>query len=211
MTKRFDVGYADPKGSLIHAPGYGSLYAAGKVLPVNGTTDYAPGCIFVLLNGLVNANLYVNNGTALSCLFQSLSGDIDAPVSLTAATYSAAQIAANPSGTVFMLNSTSLLTITMPAATGSGSVWNFNIGTINASNYVINVPTGTLWGTILQGLVTAGAVITNAIAKTTTTLTSTTQGGAALGDWLTYRDVGAGIWNVSGNLTDTGSNATPFT
>lgn len=48
----------------------GLLRASGKVVPTDGTSGYAPGCLFQHTDGTTYATvLYCNVGTAASCDF----------------------------------------------------------------------------------------------------------------------------------------------
>lgn len=50
------------------------LLAANNVVPVNGTANYAKGCIFIKTDApSMERGLYTNVGTTVSCVFQALS------------------------------------------------------------------------------------------------------------------------------------------
>ncbi|MBI4695583.1 MAG: hypothetical protein HY749_16320 [Gammaproteobacteria bacterium] len=115
---------------------------------------------------------------------------------------------------VLVLNSASARTHTLPAATGSGARFQFIVGAVNTSGYVIQV-TGddTIDGVLLNvDTDTSGALrgFTPSAADDTVTLNGTTQGGASIGDVMTFVDIAADQWAIDGRVSATGSPATPF-
>jgi hypothetical protein len=106
-------------------------------------------------------------------------------------------------------------TQTLPAATGTGDRYLFVVGAVNTSNHVINVTTDD---------VMYGNIITNSTSDTpdlaqpwptaadsdTITLNGTTQGGAAIGDYVECIDIATDKWLVRGVTTTSGVEATPF-
>lgn len=50
----------------------GILLTYGKVVPADGDSGYAPGCIFIDTNGTASNVLYINDGTATSADFNSI-------------------------------------------------------------------------------------------------------------------------------------------
>lgn len=118
-------------------------------------------------------------------------------------------------GRTLLLQSAVLTTVTLPTATGSGSVYKFIVGAVNAAGYVIKAAVGTnlLKGTILQTNSGASGALRGwspAATDDTITLNSTTTGGAAVGDFLELQDIGANLWAVRGSVTCTGTAATPY-
>lgn len=216
--RRFDVGFNDPKGILIHISGYGATLAAGNTVPANGTTDYAPGCIFIKYNGTAGSLVYVNQGTVTSCTFVALpditgigyDGGAASLVSLI--TTAAPTFATRLSGTTFLLNLLAGFTTTLPAATGSGTIWKFVVGTVVTSGaYTISAPASTMFGNIVNGLASGGAANTYVQSGgTSIALDALHKGGAQIGDWVQLTDVGVGVWNVTGIVTGTTALATPF-
>lgn len=88
--KKFKPGYSDPKGILIEAGGsaVGGLFASKTTVPTDGTSGYAPGCIFIDNDASGIAAIYINTGTYASCDFNVLNGGID----LAALTATAAEL-----------------------------------------------------------------------------------------------------------------------
>jgi len=107
-----------------------------------------------------------------------------------------------------------LVTLTLPAATGTGNRYKFIVSVVNTSNYVIQVADSshTLEGVIL-GAADGGDSVNgweSAADSDTVTLNGTTQGGAAIGDWIEFTDIGDNLFHVTGIITQTGIEATPF-
>lgn len=104
-------------------------------------------------------------------------------------------------------------TFTLPAATGGGGIYRFIVGAVNTSNYVITRAGSDV---IKGGLVFASDNASNAElgfetqTATTITLNGTTKGGAGIGDTLTLIDCAAATWCLSGQVTESGSETTPF-
>jgi hypothetical protein len=106
-------------------------------------------------------------------------------------------------------------TFTLPAATGSGSIYTFVVGAVNTSNYLIKTAAGTdtFDGSIINGdSDTAGAcrMWSPAATDDTITLNGTTTGGSSIGDWVEVQDIATNQWAVTGVTTGTGTVATPF-
>lgn len=140
------------------------------------------------LNGLANGNV-----TALT-----------ASATLTAAA----------AGTNIILNAAAGLTVTLPAAQGTGNTYTFLVGTtVTSNNDVIVTHAGDyINGTILQNGATnaTDAWPTTAATNTTVTLNGSTKGGF-IGDKLVYTDIAANQWVVSGVVGGSGTRATPIT
>lgn len=127
--------------------------------------------------------------------------------SLTATT---ALTAATAAGKKFYLDSTSALTVTLPAAIGSGSLYRFRVVTTNTNSYIIKVANTT---DVMRGFVStldndAAAVTGYAATGTddTLTLNGTTTGGI-VGDWVDFEDLASGVWHVRGAVViPAGSN-----
>lgn len=104
-------------------------------------------------------------------------------------------------------------TMTLPAATGGGGVYTFVVGAVNTSNYVITrAGSDTLNGSIIYASDNASnaALAFEAGAAATITLNGTTKGGASIGDTITLVDCASAKWCVRGQVTETGSEVTPF-
>ena len=115
-------------------------------------------------------------------------------------------------GTVVMLNAAAGLTVTLPAASGTGRVFKIVVGTTVTSNgYVIKVASAS---DIIQGALgvttdAAGVVIPTAADSDTITMNGSTTGGVK-GSTVILSDVASGVWAVGGALVSTGVEATPF-
>jgi hypothetical protein len=115
---------------------------------------------------------------------------------------------------VIVLGRAAGVTVTLPAAVGSGAVFRFTTGTaVTSNNNVIKVADAT---DVMSGsiYVTDQAAGTGTEFSTTTTsdtitMNGTTTGGLA-GGILTLIDVGTNLYAVNGNIIATGAEATPF-
>ena len=107
-------------------------------------------------------------------------------------------------------------TFTLPAATGTGSVFKFVVSVVNTSNYKIQVAdaTDTIDGQIMitDADGTAATSFVTAATSDTITLNGTTTGGGAIGDYVEVIDIASNQYAVSGMVTcAAGSNiATMF-
>jgi hypothetical protein len=115
-------------------------------------------------------------------------------------------------GSVTRLSAAAGLTVTLPATTGDGDVYEiFVLTTVTSNNYIIAVANAT---DVMQGGVALSTDIggTNMLASATSdtiTMNGSTKGGL-IGSWVTLKDVSAGFWQVSGFLVCTGTEADPF-
>lgn len=113
-------------------------------------------------------------------------------------------------GHVNVLSSASAVALTLPAATGTGDVYKFFVGTVDTSGYsVAAAGSDKLTGGIHFQSSTAGSDYMSTTG-TTLTINGTTKGGSAVGDWFEMQDVKSGVWAVKGAVTPTGVYATPF-
>jgi hypothetical protein len=110
-----------------------------------------------------------------------------------------------------------LVTLTLPAATGAGGRYYFVVDEVNTSSYVIKAASGAdvFRGTILSASTTDSATDavnswTAGATDDTLTLDGTTTGGLTRGDWVEFIDIAADGWAVRGVLTQSGTEATPF-
>jgi len=102
-------------------------------------------------------------------------------------------------------------TYTLPAATGSGRKHRFYVGTVNTSNYIIKTARATdLFKGSVAMLGATPTAFTAGASNATFTLNGTTTGGVAVGDWVEFVDLKANVWGASGQLTFSGTAATPF-
>jgi len=105
------------------------------------------------------------------------------------------------------------LAVTLPAATGSGAVYEFVISVVNTSGYTIQVTTTDIMqGSIMVKDADSGGAQAWPTAGTSDTITldGTTTGGVSIGDTVKLIDILSGKWAVSGQVTQSGTEATPF-
>ena len=108
------------------------------------------------------------------------------------------------------------LTVTLPAATGSGHKYKFVVSVVNTSNYVIQV----VGNDIMQGHIVTDSTSDAAASEVinwktaadsdTITMNATTTGGVQIGDWIELTDILADTWMVYGYTTTSGDEVTPF-
>lgn len=136
------------------------------------------------------------------------SGVVDA----TAATLSATQ--ATHGGQIVTINRAAGVTVTLPAASGTGAKFHFIVGTtITSNDFIVQVDSAsaTMTGTavVLQdggdtvvGFETAGT-------SDTITMNGTTKGGIK-GDSVECIDIASNLWWVRVHSSATGTEVTPF-
>lgn len=130
-------------------------------------------------------------------------------------TSSTVTINTNYVGVPILLNRAAGITATLPAASGSGNEYRFIVGTTVTSNSdIIKVANATdvMCGYALLGQDAADTSVFFEVGATddTITLNGTTTGGAAIGDWIEVEDISATGWAVRGMVTQSGTEATPF-
>lgn len=113
--------------------------------------------------------------------------------------------------TTVRLSAAAGLTVTMPAATGSGDRYRFAVVTSVTSNTYVIAALGT---DILAGVVALATDVAGVTCPTTATsdkitLNGGTTGGLA-GSVVELEDTASGVWTVSGTIISTGAEATPF-
>jgi len=133
-----------------------------------------------------------------------------------------ASLVIGDSGKLIVLNAASAgstaVTVTLPAATGSGAHYKIVVGTVSAMSAAYTVQVANADDTIDGQLTTASTGDTpdlaqpwvTAAASDTITLNGTTTGGVAIGDWIELTDIASNQWIVSGATTTSGAEATPF-
>lgn len=123
------------------------------------------------------------------------------------------------SGKVINLDTATGTTITMPTvgATGSGNTYLFVVTVLATSNSHVIQCTGNASDNFIGGIeaVLSGTPTTqnNWFAGAdidTITLNRTTTGSVTVGEWIRIRDVGVNLWLVEGEVSQTGTAATPF-
>ena len=103
--------------------------------------------------------------------------------------------------------------LTLPAATGTGNRYKFYVSVVNTSNYKIQVVGNDTMDGHMTTLADADDTIDGwetASDSDTITLNATTTGGVAIGDWLELVDIATDQWAVTGLVTSSGTEATPF-
>lgn len=132
-----------------------------------------------------------------------------APIAVTASTTLSRDVHA---GTTVVVNAAAGATITLPASTGKGDEYTVFVGTTVTSNsLVIRVANST---DIMQGVLSVASDIAGVTCPTTSTsdtitMSGTTTGGIK-GSYVVLTDVASGVWEVSGALVSSGTEATPF-
>jgi hypothetical protein len=115
---------------------------------------------------------------------------------------------------VNVINAAAGLTLTLPAATGTGDIYKFLVGTTVTSNSVVIQVADA--DTTMTGLAISAADGGNSVngwetaaTSDTITLNGSTTGGI-LGDHIELIDVAADTWSVVMHSSSTGTEATPF-
>jgi hypothetical protein len=116
------------------------------------------------------------------------------------------------SGNIVCLSAAAGLTVTLPASTGGGDVYElFVVTTVTSNNYIVQVANST---DIMQGVIhlttdIAGTSMPTASTTDTITMNGSTTGGVK-GTWIRLKDAAAGIWLLDGGVVCTGTEASPF-
>lgn len=118
------------------------------------------------------------------------------------------------SGTTTVVNAAAGLTVTLPAAAGTGYEYDILIGTtVTSNNVVIQVANAddTMTGLCIFAQDAADTTVGFETAATTDTITmnGSTKGGIK-GDRIRLKDVAANLWAVNIVGSATGTEATPF-
>lgn len=139
------------------------------------------------------------------------------PIKIVNVTATATLTAKDHSQALITVNAAAGLTLTLPAATGTGDRYKIFIGTTVTSNsVVIQVANGTdeFLGSILNvDTDTSDALAAwpaiDADGYDTITLNGSTTGGIK-GDWIEITDMASGVFLLEGKTTGTGVVATPL-
>jgi hypothetical protein len=150
------------------------------------------------------------NGVTIAELVRA--ADVSARiVSLTTA--SPALTVADHEGKTLVLNKADGIAVTLPAATGSGAIFRFVVGTTFSGGSFVATCTGndTLKGVALgdDGDGEPANGWSAGASDEVFTMNGGTQGGF-VGDEVVFQDIAADVWQVKAFLTQTGSEATPF-
>ena len=121
------------------------------------------------------------------------------------------------SGRVVVLNHTAAAsTVTLPASSGNGAVYEFIVGAVNTNNHVIQVANatdvfeGNAWTNSTGDTPDLAQPWPTASDSDTITLNGTTTGGQAIGDYIRIIDYASGKFMVQAFTTSSGTEATPF-
>jgi hypothetical protein len=176
-------------------------------LKVGGTAITATGAELNTLAGVVATAAEINRVAQLSTRI------------VTIVETGAITVADHDSKTCLLaeVGGNALVTLTLPAATGSGARFRFVVNVVNTSSYVFKSVVGT---DLMEGLIIGASTTDSATdaARTwasaasddTVTLNGTTTGGAAIGDWVEFEDITSVGWAVRGMVTQSGAEASPF-
>ena len=129
-------------------------------------------------------------------------------------TYTASQTLTQSAnaGRVTVINAAAGLTITLPAATGTGDVYTiFAAATVTSNNYKIQVANAAdvLLGGVSISTDVAGVTLLSAATTDTITMSGSTTGGL-LGSWVRLTDAASGQFMLEGFMKSSGTEATPF-
>lgn len=197
----------DGTGEIAVAAGVGILLAHGRTVPTG--PGYAPSCIFIRTDGNSNVTRqYVNVGTVTVANFQPEDIAVDKIVNVTDPTVTLS--AATHANKTTTLNRAAGVTVTMPAATGTGNIYRLFVGTTTTPNIIINrAGSDTFHGMVYQ-LADGGSTLNayECAGAVAITLNGTTTGGIK-GDQFEFQDVASGTWRIIGHTSATGTEATP--
>lgn len=136
-----------------------------------------------------------------------------APISVTSSTFTLRP--ENHANTTIVLNRAAGVTVTLPAATGSGFKFRIVVGTTVTSNSdIIQVANSsdTMTGNAIVATDNASDVVIafeTTSTSDTITLNGTTTGGIK-GDYIELEDVASTLWTVKMVASATGTEVTPF-
>jgi len=170
------------------------------------------GAVNILANTAITGNITVSGQTVLNGSFRPAMHTFTATDAVTSEEHAGRTLLLGDVG------GDTLVTLTLPAATGTGDIYKFIVSVVNTSNYVIKVAdaTDTIDGqVIVQNDTTEGGTASVIGWKAdgtddTITLNGTTTGGASIGDYVELIDIAANQYTVSGMLQASGTEATPF-
>jgi len=96
--KRMDM---EDDGAIMNVPGVGYILAWGTTVPVDGTSFYAPGCVFIHTDGTGEDVFSVNQGTYDSCAFKGFETALQTDLASTATSKGASMIGVEDSASNF--------------------------------------------------------------------------------------------------------------
>lgn len=114
-------------------------------------------------------------------------------------------------GKIVTLNRAAGIVVSLPAATGTGHVYKFFVGTTVTSNvYRINaLTTDIIQGGVSVSTDAAGVSILAIPTADYISMNGSTTGGL-IGTWIELTDVATGVWMCGGFVVSTGAEATVF-
>lgn len=173
-----------------------------------------------IYDGQTHSHLKAENitfgGTAINATAAEINRTCDVSARLVAAGATLTVTTALHDNKTILLDTLAGSVCTLPAASGSGARFKFVVKAKATSNsHKIQVANSS---DIIQGIIstidtdTAGTVTGWAAGASddTITLNRSTTGSAAIGEWVELEDIAANTWAVRGQLSNTGSGATPF-
>lgn len=148
--------------------------------------------------------------TRLNNNFAELYADQTPATEVTTSTYT---VTAADSGSILNLRRAAGITVTLPAASGTGNFYRFVVGTSVTSNtHIIRVANSS---DVMGGVATIGAPGGTSISTATTSTSDTitmnggTQGGL-IGTYVEIRDVQTNLFHVTYHGVGSGVAVTPF-
>lgn len=72
MSSTFQIQHGADPAVIVNDPGRGILLAKGTTVPTDGTTNYAPGALFIHVDGSAGDTVYINNGSSTSSTFAAI-------------------------------------------------------------------------------------------------------------------------------------------
>jgi len=212
-------------------------FAGSAVVPSDGSAGYEPGCVYVHTDGVAGTALYINDGTGTSCDFNAMSaaGGID----LNGLTATAAELNAHADASGRIVNvaaaATALaltntlhanrlvvvpiitgagLTITLPAATGSGDIYRVLNNGVQTVSLTITGLAGDLFhgrADVFTATITEGpdSFLADGTDDIKYTFNITTMGGIGK-DEAELIDIATDAWLVHIRAYGSGTLATGF-
>lgn len=164
---------------------------------------------------VVDADTFKINGTTVSATAAEIDAVADVSARAVAAGATLAVTVASHAGKTIRLDTAAGSVCTLPAASGSGAVFDFVTYVLATSNsHIIKVANST---DIMVGRITvtdaaddSNTTFSTTATSDTITLNRTTTGSVRIGERITLRDVKTGYWSVDGTTVGTGGEATPF-
>ncbi len=188
--------------STLDATEFGdSWYNAMTAIQANFTDLY--GILTGAIGGFINASAAEINRVA------------QVATRLVSATASSLTVtAALHEGRTVALNRATGVAVALPAATGTGNRFRFVVGTATSggSQTISTVPTTDIFKGVVYGSDDDGVPANSWAASTNSnvfTMDGSTQGGK-VGDYVEIEDIAAGVWAIKASLTQSGTEATPF-